>query len=229
MPGVQVHDAVESPKARYGTHFETMSQGPRLMTAAGSTSISNAKQQLRQQLRKRRRAISEAQRSAAARRATQHLLRSPWFKRARHIGIYLAVASELPTELLIGAARRRRKHLYAPCTGHNGRMEFRRLHECRSLQRNRHGIAEPRGRKFRPPKQLDLLIIPLLGVDARGQRLGAGGGYYDRYLQRCGRYRPLRVGFGYRMQLLDRLPDEPWDLPLHAVVTEAGLQRFIPT
>lgn len=229
MPGVQVHDAVESPKARYGTHFETMSQGPRLMTAAGSTSISTAKQQLREQLRARRRALSPAQREAAARRVTQALLRSHWFRQARRIGIYLHTGSELSTAVLIRAAQRSAKRLYAPCIGRDGRMEFRALTAADRLRRNRHGISEPLGRRFLPPKQLDLLLIPLLGFDDRGQRLGAGGGYYDRYLQRCGRFRPLRIGLAYSLQRIARLPVEAWDLPLHAVVTEVGLQRFTPT
>ena len=72
---------------------------------------------------------------------------------------------------------------------------------------------------------MDVVMLPLLGFDRLGTRLGQGGGYYDRVLSRC-RFRPWRIGLGYVAQQVEALPREPWDQRLHAVLTERGLRRF---
>ena len=74
-----------------------------------------------------------------------------------------------------------------------------------------------------------VLIVPLLAFDARGYRLGYGGGYYDRTLARlrAGGGRVRAIGFGYAAQQVERLPVEPTDQPLDAMVTETGLFRFM--
>jgi len=72
---------------------------------------------------------------------------------------------------------------------------------------------------------MDVLLLPLLGFDSQGTRLGQGGGYYDRALSHC-RFRPYRIGLGYAAQQVQTLPHEPWDQRLDAVITERGLQRF---
>jgi len=75
--------------------------------------------------------------------------------------------------------------------------------------------------------QPHLLIAPLLAFDARGFRLGYGGGFYDRTLQGLRAGRPtLAVGFGYGAQQVARVPTEPTDQPLDAMVTEAGITTF---
>ena len=72
---------------------------------------------------------------------------------------------------------------------------------------------------------LDLIIVPLLGFTSKGFRLGQGGGFYDRALSNCGA-KPFRLGLGFECQRVSHLPIEPWDQPLHAVLTENGLQVF---
>ena len=80
----------------------------------------------------------------------------------------------------------------------------------------------------RHAKKMDVILLPLLGFDASGTRLGQGGGHYDRALAfaRRGR-RPLFVGYGYSAQQCDALPREPHDVRLDAVITEKGLQWLI--
>lgn len=72
---------------------------------------------------------------------------------------------------------------------------------------------------------MDVVMLPLLGFDVRGTRLGQGGGYYDRTLSKTS-FRPYRIGLAYAAQQVPVLPREPWDVPLHAVLTESGLRRF---
>jgi len=84
-----------------------------------------------------------------------------------------------------------------------------------------------RPRRQLSPGRLDLVIMPLLGFDPRGGRLGMGGGYYDSHFafRRHGwRHRkPWLLGLGYDVQRCDRLVLNPWDVPLDAVLTESGL------
>lgn len=181
------------------------------------------KKQLRARLRQRRKAIAASAVNQAERAIARHGLRCTALRRARRVGVYLAMGSELRTAALIRALQQRGTRVFAPAVV-RGQLCFRAL-DGQRLSRHALGMAQPvEGRPLRAA-ELDVLLLPLLGVDARGTRLGQGGGYYDRALARC-RYRPYRIGVGYALQAVETLPREPWDQPLHALLTEQGLRRF---
>lgn len=180
---------------------------------------------LRQELRRRRIAIPQPARNRAAICAARKLAHHTWFRNARHLGIYLPAGSELSTWPLIVAAWASGRKTYVPRIGQHGQMQFVALRPGSPMRPNRHGIAEPCTRTRRPPRQLDLLVIPLLGFAADGRRLGAGGGYYDRLLARCSRHHPHRIGYGFAAQQCEQIPTEDWDQRLHGVVTECRLLR----
>jgi 5-formyltetrahydrofolate cyclo-ligase len=110
---------------------------------------------------------------------------------------------------------------------HPPEMAFHRITPHSALTANSFGIAEP-SREAPICSHFDLMLLPLLGVDRRGNRLGQGLGFYDRYLQH---YRdlqlqlPIRVGLAWSVQLLDALAPEPWDIPVDWVLTEHELIR----
>lgn len=184
------------------------------------------KTELRRLLRARRRGLSARQRHAAERRALRQLLRSRLLAGARHVALYLSMASEFDTQSLRVALAKRGKRLYAPRVRRSGPLQFVRLGAGR-LRRHAHGMPQPPPGPSRPLRRLDLLLMPLLGYDDAGRRLGQGGGYYDRTLARLGAARrPLRIGLAYAGQYIDTLPVEDHDQPLHAVLTERGLRRF---
>ncbi len=98
------------------------------------------------------------------------------------------------------------------------------------LTRNRFGIKEP---PLRAPwintRALDLVLAPLVAFDDQGNRLGMGGGFYDRHfgnLPQC--LRPLLVGVAHEVQRARALPAAPWDVPLDGILTEAGWRSFSP-
>jgi 5-formyltetrahydrofolate cyclo-ligase len=111
-----------------------------------------------------------------------------------------------------------------------GRMQFRLWQPERALCRNAFGILEPCRRARRVwRRELDLVLLPVVGFDAAGNRLGMGGGYYDRYFARQrapGRHRPRLVGIAHAFQELPGIPANAWDVPLDAVITELGWRRF---
>lgn len=181
----------------------------------------------RRLLRQRRASLGVHARRRAARRAGAHLLRALARRGAACVAVYLACGSELSTDALIAGLRRAGTRVFVPKL-RDGCM---RLVEWRSgapLRRNRFGIPEPAGRARRiATARLDAIVLPLTGFDAQGLRLGTGGGYYDRLLAaHRQRGRPWRVGYAYALQQVPALPAEPWDVRLHAVCTERGLQRL---
>lgn len=207
----------------------TAQAGDTLIQASGDAPLDAArapevlKKQLRSTLRSRRKSIATSTATQAERAVARRWIACAPLRRARRVGVYLAMGSELRTGALILALQQRGIRVYAPVLMRN-HLRFRAL-QGRRLSRHALGMMQPREGHCLPAGALDVLVLPLLGFDARGMRLGQGGGYYDRALARCG-HRPYRLGLGYAGQEVAELPREPWDQPLHAVLTERGLRRF---
>lgn len=201
------------------------------MTAqAGDTflldSAATAKAALRSLLRERRSAIPPAERARAARQAAKHLLKQ--LPPRSRIAIYLSVRSELSTLPLCAALLRAGHRVHAPITLRDHGMRFLRLQRHAPLRRCAMGLPQPVApRSACPVHRLDVILLPLLGFDATGTRLGNGGGYYDRALARprVGR-RPSLLGFAYAAQEVAHIPGEAFDIRIDAVVTERGLRRL---
>jgi len=202
-----------------------------MTTQAGDTpsyTPSQRKSALRRELRRKRSAISSEDAREAALAAACHLVGSVWLRRAQHIAVYLNYGSELGTTPLIDVLLREGKNVYVPRIGTERRMRFVEIKADTPLRLNMLGIKEPAGRlRTRRAKQFDVIVVPLLGFDSTGQRLGNGGGYYDRALAAPRPFRkPLLVGYGYDIQRSTAIPSEPWDVRLNAVATEVGLYKF---
>ncbi|HXG28338.1 MAG TPA: 5-formyltetrahydrofolate cyclo-ligase [Nevskiales bacterium] len=195
------------------------------------SSPSTQRAELRRQLREVRRRLTPAQRSAASLAATTHLLAHPWYRQARRIALYWPVGSEVDTTALMAAALRDRKRVFLPaivCRG--GGLLFVRLRPGIPLGRRRHGIPQPRPVRTADVlacRRLDLVVVPLLGFDDRGHRLGSGAGYYDRsfaFRPVLPGVRPRLVGLAFAAQQVPQVAAADWDVPLDAVVTENGWQ-----
>jgi len=186
------------------------------------------KQALRQQLRaKRRGVLAQQQRSAAVAVAAQVQSLSA-FQRANTIALYLANDGELSPEVLLQQCSQLGKQCYLPVVAENQQMSFAHYQPGARLQANRFGILEPLSCAPRIPAQdLDLVLMPLVGFDRSGARLGMGGGYYDRafdFLNPAGirpqAQGPKLFGLAYSLQEVERLEVASWDIPLDAIITE---------
>lgn len=183
---------------------------------------------LRRKLREARRALSPQQQRLAARRLYRQLAQHPLFRRARHIALYLPNDGEIDPGLLLREAQRRGKATYLPILNPwpRTRMVFQRVSPGERLQPNRFGIAEPHhcAKRQRAVWTLDLLLMPLVGFDEQGGRLGMGGGFYDRSLayraRRKNGHKPTLLGLAHDCQKVDRLALASWDVPLRATVTD---------
>jgi 5-formyltetrahydrofolate cyclo-ligase len=187
------------------------------------------KHALRRTIRRARMALPKAYRLAAAQAVARHARR--FLARGRRIGGYLAAGSELDLEPLMSAALFRGAALFLPQIPDRGRrLWFSKLGSANRWSHHpRYGIAEYHG-PVRRAHKLDVLFVPLLGVDEEGYRLGQGGGFYDATLafrhRQVHRRRPLLVGVAYDCQRVARVPREPWDVQLDYLVTESGLHHF---
>ena len=108
-------------------------------------------------------------------------------------------------------------------------MHFRRWTPTTGMEDNRFGIPEPVASEEYAPAQLDLALVPLVGFDDHGARLGMGAGFYDRAFSfRLGQAQgtPRLVGVAYAVQHVETLKVDDWDVPLDGVITERGLRWF---
>jgi 5-formyltetrahydrofolate cyclo-ligase len=182
----------------------------------------DARDALRRQLRERRKALPAAQQAAAARAVAGHIRTLPGWDTARHIGLYWPNDGELATQPLAQACRAQGKQTYLPVLAQERRLVFREWLDDQAMQPNRFGIPEPdsSGRSC-TAGELDLLIMPLVGWQRDGYRLGMGGGFYDRTLADARGV--LRVGLAYVCQEINGLDSASWDIPMQWVLTESGL------
>ncbi|CRL97788.1 MULTISPECIES: 5-formyltetrahydrofolate cyclo-ligase [Pseudomonas] len=184
--------------------------------------------QLRRMLRKARRALTPSEQRQAAQGLYRQLAQHPLFRRAKHISLYLPTDGEIDPRLLLRAAQRRGKATYLPVLSAwpRTKMVFQRVRPGETLRPNRFRILEPRvnARRQRKVWALDLVLLPLVGFDDVGGRLGMGGGFYDRslaYLARRKHWRkPTLLGLAHECQKVDRLAQASWDVPLAGTVTD---------
>ncbi len=205
----------------------TAQAGDTLILASGAMPLDSGdaanKRALRSTLRQRRKSIPSCYRRRAARAVAQRLLRCPAVRRASKVAVYLSIGSELLTSPLIAALRARHIDVFVPALLRGG-MRFCALDRARQ-QGHRRSTIQARSSRPRRASEMDVVMLPLLGFDAHGTRLGQGGGHYDRALANHP-FRPYRLGLAYASQQVARLPREPWDQPLQAVLTEHGLLTF---
>ncbi|WP_431686847.1 5-formyltetrahydrofolate cyclo-ligase [Hahella sp. NBU794] len=190
------------------------------------------KASIRRVMRKKRRALTPAQQRTAASGLRKSLNSAIHLSRSARWGLYLANDGEINPLPTIQRLWRRKKACYLPVLHplYHNRLWFVRYQPGARLKPNKYGIPEPvlRGAKRVPPWSLDVVCFPLVAFDKQGNRLGMGGGYYDRTFadRRVIIKRPKLIGFAHHFQQLPELPHEPWDIPLSAVATDQQLHRF---
>jgi len=189
---------------------------------------------LRQQLRSTRRLLGQEKQALLSQAAVQQLARHRAFLAAKHIACYLPNDGELDLTYLISQAWTMGKSVYLPVLSldHRNHLHFLSYQPEDRLVTNRFGIPEPvmRPHNMIDIKRLDLVLMPLVGFDSTGNRLGMGGGFYDRsfaFLRRRQHWRkPKLIGAAYDCQEVKLLSRNPWDVPLSGIMTESGVRLF---
>ena len=189
---------------------------------------------LRSRLRAQRRVLDPALRADFNAQITQHLTHSSLFRNSGRIAMYWASRGEADIQATARRAWALHKRVFLPVLlgpFHN-HLRFAPFTANSVLQKNCFNIPEPRVSRAHvlPGISMDLVLVPLVGFDDQGLRLGMGGGYYDRsfaarLFRRCWR-KPRLIGVAYELQRVPFLDRQPWDVALDGVVTEKGLYLF---
>ncbi len=198
--------------------------------AQTATDPQQMRRQIRRQIRHARNALTEAQQATAAQQLVQQFLGLPELPQSQHIAIYLHNDGEIATTPLIQALWQLGKSLYLPVLHPvvPGYLLFQRYEIDTPLLLNQYQILEPAlaCHQTVPLAELDLILTPLVAFDKTGQRIGMGGGYYDRTFGNNPSAQQRMIGLAHNCQLIESIPTEAWDVPLPKVITPQAVHVF---
>ncbi|WP_281157326.1 5-formyltetrahydrofolate cyclo-ligase [Streptomyces sp. HYC2] len=193
-----------------------------------------AKRTLRREILTVRKTLTVDEVREAAHALAERAVELPELTRARTIAAYVSVGTEPGTPPLLDALRARGTRVLLPALLPDNDLDWGAYTGEGSLARVQHSgrmaLFEPAGERLGPDAvaTADVVLLPGLAVDARGMRLGRGGGSYDRVLARleAARAHPALVVLLYDTEVVGHVPAEPHDRPVQAVVTPSGVRRF---
>ena len=133
------------------------------------------------------------------------------------IGGYYPVNYEIDCLEILNFFEKKNYNISLPIIGKNNSMEFYKYSSKDELYLNKYGIPEPKKKKIVHP---DILFVPLVGFDDRLYRLGYGGGYYDRYLNKLDKIKNfISIGLAFSFQKINRVPNDVFDKKLDMIIT----------
>ena len=179
----------------------------------------------RKELRKTRRSIDQPTRKKRGRQLLYQCQKNSIFRNAKHVAIFIPNDGEIETSNTINFLIQQGYFVYLPILVRE-KLKFAKI--GKKYRKNRFGIVEP---IFSPPRgahRLDIILMPLVGFDKHKNRLGMGGGFYDKTLSFHKQLKNFRVpklfGLAFDSQEVDKLITQPWDVPLNGIITPT---RFI--
>ena len=171
------------------------------------------KKSLRREILEKRANLTDTERHTAEVLIQEKLFGHLWFYSAKNVLVYVGCGSEMDTRAIITEALRQSKNVYVPKVL-GKEMEFFQIHSMDDLQEGFKGIPEPKTGTMLfqaiPEREEDTLVMPGVAFDCFRNRLGYGGGYYDRYLARNPYLRTIAIG--YACQMTDKIEPEPTDI-----------------
>ena len=185
-----------------------------------SSPLSEQRQQLRKIMRKKRLSLSEQQQRSAAQKIIQPALSLVVQHQAEHIAFYLPFNGEISPLALLEQLKIQAKKCYLPVLHPFSYQQllFIEYQSKQDLEQNHFGIWQPKldVRKVLPLTKLEMIFVPLVACDKQGNRLGMGGGFYDRTLAQHPNL--ISVGLAHHCQQVEKLPVENWDMPLNYIL-----------
>ena len=181
-------------------------------------------------MRQNRRTLTPYQQQKAANSAYLLASQHPKIRTAKHIAIFMSIDGELDTTPLIHWLWQQNKCVYLPLIHpfSPGNLLFLRYQPDSTLVSGALGLQHPKLdiNKILPLTQLDILFVPLVAFDNHGNRLGMGGGYYDRTLHHWKKKKLWPIGLAHDCQQVEYLAPHSWDIPLPEVITPSKIWRF---
>jgi len=181
--------------------------------AAGLT-----KAQIRSKILLRLKRQKEAERNRKSRLIKARLLRNKVFKQAKIVMFYIAFGGEVNTEEMIREAKKIGKLICVPiCRKNKETMQPAIFEEHAKLKKGPYGVLEPVSEALVKPEDLDLIIVPGLAFDKKGNRLGRGKGCYDRFLSKLSENTPS-IGLAFDFQILPLIPTTSYDISVDKII-----------
>lgn len=189
--------------------------------------ISIQRNAIRQQVRSARKALSIKEQEQASSQLLSSLIKHPKVSQAQHLSLTLAYDGEIDLKPFVDWCWQQQKQLYLPVVHptETGKLLFIAYQPDTEMIKNRYGIDEPKMSNLVantiPANALDIVLTPLVAFDPQGNRIGMGGGYYDRLLAPwfTEKQGPYPIGLAHDCQYVSALPIQEWDVPLPEVIT----------
>ncbi len=173
--------------------------------------------------------MTSSERSRASRHIVDGFLNSRYFLSSQTLGCYVPMWDEVDTTAIIERAWRAKKRIFLPVTTSQGRMQFRETLPESVLAMNDFGLWEPVSGERIDAKKLDVVVTPLVAFDDQGNRIGMGGGFFDRTFaflaDRNYWLRPKLIGVAFECQRVRKIAPNPWDIRVFHVFTETCTGR----
>ena len=188
--------------------------------------IEEVKAALRLKARSTRAALHPTARNSAAQSVAGHFFDTVALKPTEIVAGYWRIKDEMDCQPILIRLMDSYQPVCLPVVlGDDQPLELRLWEQGAALYEAGFGTLAPS--ELAPQVEPDVIIVPLLGFDNRGTRLGYGGGYYDRTFDRLSK-RPRLVGIAFAAQELDEIPRDAHDVPLDIIITEHGARSFEP-
>jgi len=186
------------------------------------------KVRLREELKNLRESLSPAQRETAAKAAETKILQLPEWQTAQTVCLYASFKGELPTTQLLKSLLSSKKQCVLPKVNTHGLPELYLVKTFADLELSSLEILEPKENcPLINPARIDFFLVPGIGFDRQGNRLGHGSGFYDRLLAQAAPTAFL-LGYGYDFQVVNAIPHEAHDIPVHALATPTQIINIKP-
>ena len=180
---------------------------------------------MRRELRERRSALSPEEQAGVSAAVGRRLAQIAALERSLVVGGYRAIRGEVDIDAALPRLHEDGAMVTIPRVS-GDRMDFLPWTSASETITGSFGIDEPINGEPVQFSQHDVVLVPLVAFDGTGQRLGQGGGFYDRAIDAAGAARPLLIGVAHAFQQVRSVPVEAWDMPLDAVVTEERVHEF---
>lgn len=194
------------------------------------TSLFQQRDEIRKAIRQKRRLLTLEEQQQAADKLCAQVLAHPKIKQAQTIALFLSFDGEIDTSPLISQLWALNKQVCLPVLHpfHRHHLLFLRYTPSTVLVKNRFNISEPplNVNMVIPIADIDIIFTPLVAFDAQGQRLGMGGGFYDRTLENWQQKSFYPMGLAHTCQQVDSLPTADWDVPLPEIITSEKRWHF---
>lgn len=175
------------------------------------------KQHLRRHFRTQRKALTKTEQRQAQSNCCKRLIANPYFQKAEKIAFYLANDGEVSPACALNYAQKMGKTCYLPVITTQGSLQFAAVDKQTQFKKNQFGIEEPANTEQVAATSLDLILLPLVAFDESGNRLGMGGGYYDKSLASV-QPKPRLIGLAHQCQKAEQLPADSWDIKIDDII-----------